>query len=587
MVIDFDLKRVVDSNIKKLRTSDFIINHDLAEKLAQNDPDKRNILFALNERIRQYERSKRGPPDMGIPDAWSLQFCSELFDEAILSGVLVHNNNSLTKLKETSKEDYRSISGKDQNIVSPTEDFDAIISYSEGTGAHHAEIIKRNLEKYRIKTFVAHIERPKYSGDFEEKINNAISICRYFILLINIDTYESKQVIREVKRAYPKGKSLKPKLIVFRQRITERNTQESQEFITKTGVDISTENQHDFSYNEELATNVIGLCKAKDIVKVEAEVSSQNLQPDLTQTQTKTKTQKDPDISDNKANIEEFKRKVAKYNLWKYFQIKCLLYRLPNTITWKIQFMYIELLQTKPHILAGINTEHLKLLHTIQEIEKLNNLLEELAIGEKITIEGISGSLELLKDKIKGGSYYRNHPQTEIFAIKDASIGLLKPGTSSAELFDNDRIILQELEDRFDNLPDAVSNILDLPFWDGSYSPFIIIFATFPLNIVDNILDSEITNTSILFRLECSSMLNAESIKLKLKRKNNKIRQIGETQTISGFQQLSETEALLNANLNDIYEAEFIVVKLYYDDILIQEKAYSRNQTGTQWFPIN
>jgi hypothetical protein len=62
--------------------------------------------------------------------------------------------------------------------------------------------------------------------------------------------------------------------------------------------------------------------------------------------------------------------------------------------------------------------------------------------------------------------------------------------------------------------------------------------------------------------------------------------QIGETQTISGFQRLSETEALLNANFNDIYEAEFMVVKLYYDDILIQEKTYSRSQTGTQWFPI-
>jgi TIR domain len=575
MHLDFDLMKVVDSNIKKLRTGDFIINHDRAERLAQNDPDKRNILSTLNERIRQYNRSKLGPPSMGLPDPWSLQFCSELFDEAFLNGVLIHNNH--TKPKETSKEKNEPIAGKDQNIVSPTDDFDAFISYSEGTGAHHAEIIKRNLERYRIRTFVAHIERPKYSGNFHEKVDNVISICRYFILLINIDTYEREEVIREVKKAYPNGKTQRPKLIVFRQGNTEKT---SEEFVTRTGIDISTENQHDFNYDEELATNVISLCNANDIVKVEVELTPeliQKLPSDSTQ------TQKDQDISHNRANIEEFKRKIAKYKLWKYFQIKCFLYRLQNTTTWKIQLMHIELLETKPDTLTGINTEHLKLLHTVQEIDKLDNLLEEIALGEKITIENTSGSLQLVKDKIKEGSYYRNHPQTEIFAINDASIGLLKPGTTSTELFDNDRILLQEIKDRFDNLPDAVSNILQLPFWDGSYSPFILVFATFPISIVD----SEITNTSILLRLNCSSILNVEGIELKLQRKNNRSRQMGETQTITGFQRLTETEALLNTNLNEIDVAEFIVLKLYYYDILIQEKAYSRNQTGTQWFPIN
>jgi hypothetical protein len=43
-------------------------------------------------------------------------------------------------------------------------------------------------KRYSIKAFVAHVERPRYVGGFEERINNVIANCRYFILLINIDT---------------------------------------------------------------------------------------------------------------------------------------------------------------------------------------------------------------------------------------------------------------------------------------------------------------------------------------------------------------------------------------------------------------
>lgn len=572
MLPDPDLLEVVNSNIKKFRTGGFIINYDRAEKLSKDHPNKRNILSELYDRIRSYERSKLGP-GIGLPDALSLQFCSELFDEAFLFGVLVHKDH--TEPKDISKEKNESIAGKDQGIVNPADDFDAFVSYSRGTGGHHAEIIKRNLEGFRVRTFVDHIEQPNYSGDFREKVDNVISNCRYFILLINIDTYERGEVIREVKESYPKGKTQRPKLVIFRQAIVERT---SEEFVTRTGIDISTENQHDFNNDEELATNVIRLCKAKDIVKVGME----QIQP-VVQNLASGSTPANQRMCSNKASVEEFKRKIAKYNFWKYFQVKTFLYRTPNSRTWKAQFIFIELLGAKPDTLTGTNTEHLRLIHTVQEIDRLYDLLDEIAIGKNITIEDTLGSLELMQNKIKEGSYYRKHPQAEIFAIQDASLGLVKPGDTSAELFDNDRLLLRELEDRFDNLTDAVANILKVSFWDGSYSPFVAVFATFSIDIID----SEITNASISLKLNCSSLLNLDGMKLKLQNKDSKGRQIGEAQTFTGFRPLTETDAVLNTNLDGNDEAEFLTIKLYYYDALIQERSYSRNQTGTRWYPIN
>jgi hypothetical protein len=166
---------------------------------------------------------------------------------------------------------------------------------------------------------VGHIEQPKYSGDFQEKVDNVISACRYFILLINIDTFEREEVIREVKKAYSNGKTQRPKLVVFRQDIGERN---SQELLDQTGIDISTENQHDFKSEEELATKVIILCKSKDLVKKEVELT-----PQAARSRQSEVAGMEQNKSEDKARVDEFKRKIAKCKLWKYFEIKGLLYR--------------------------------------------------------------------------------------------------------------------------------------------------------------------------------------------------------------------------------------------------------------------
>jgi hypothetical protein len=135
--------------------------------------------------------------------------------------------------------------------------FDAFVSYHELTGKDYAETTKKCLEP-GIRTFVAHVERPTFSGDFEQKINAVILQCKYFILLINVGTLEREQVIRETRTAYPRGLGNRPKLFVFCQK--QYNVRRRLDyFVEQTGMDIRRENQHDFRNDSELASRVITL----------------------------------------------------------------------------------------------------------------------------------------------------------------------------------------------------------------------------------------------------------------------------------------------------------------------------------------
>lgn len=81
-------------------------------------------------------------------------------------------------------------------------DFDAFVSYFEETDRDYAETIKRNLERFGIRTFVAHLEKRKYSGNFRDKIDGAISKCKYFILLVTIDTLDRIEFNVEISLKY-------------------------------------------------------------------------------------------------------------------------------------------------------------------------------------------------------------------------------------------------------------------------------------------------------------------------------------------------------------------------------------------------
>ncbi len=302
--------------------------------------------------------------------------------------------------------------------------FDAFISYFEQTGSDYAETIRDNLKRYSIKAFVAHVERPPYVGSFEGRINSVIGNCRYFILLINIDTLGREQVIRECKTAYPNGLTESPKLVIFLEDL-EHVERKSETFLKQTQIDISKENQHRFRTDSQLASRVSVLCIERVFFKETAyepiEVREQRSSSDAMATH-------------NLTSVENFLNKVNVLNLWKYFEIKVFLFKSgSNDISWKVQFLYVRLLGYPVDQSVGLTTSHIRLIHVVREIDELKDILYQIT-SERISVNEVSASLELVPNKLKYDSFYKFHPQSQIFGVSEACYEILKSGSNSMEL---------------------------------------------------------------------------------------------------------------------------------------------------------
>jgi hypothetical protein len=449
--------------------------------------------------------------------------------------------------------------------------FDAFVSYFEETGNDNAETIKRNLERYCIKTFVAHLERDKYSGDFRENIDNVIANCRYYILLINIDTLEREEVIREIKQAYPNGLTDHPCLVVFREDL-EHVERSSEKFVNRTGIDIAAQYQHDFKNDSQLATKVTSLYKSANFVKVDE-------RPDQ-QVEGRKKYVHDEAILSRNIAINKFKNKVYKISLWKYFEIKTFLFRSKTDASWKIQFLYVILLHNEPKDLEDLVTEHLRLMHQSHGIAELDNVLNQISMAEKINIDSINASLELVPNEIRYDSYYKFHPESKTFGVNEACYGLVKAGNTSIELSKTENLLISELIEQFDNLPDAVVNTLDLSFWDGTYSPFVVIFAPIPIEIVS----VEILDSSLFVNLNCSSLINPDGLDILLSQKSEKGRQIGKIASVRGFGKLSDTKLRLSRDLILGNSVAYLTLRLRYHEDLIEERYFKKHYTTNIWF---
>ena len=79
-------------------------------------------------------------------------------------------------------------------------------------------------------------------------------------------------------------------------------------------------------------------------------------------------------ISNNKINIEKFKQRIQQHKFWNYFEIKTLLFRSVESDIWKVQFLYVRLLEDATSVLDGVKTDHLMLVHQLFDIGQLNDL---------------------------------------------------------------------------------------------------------------------------------------------------------------------------------------------------------------------
>lgn len=146
------------------------------------------------------------------------------------------------------------------------EDYDVFVSYYEDTADIYAERIYNVLTDNGYKVFVAHLERPHRTGNFEEYVNEAIASSDTFIFINTIGALSRPQVIREFKQSFPNGNLSTRNLWVFKHDMGDV-PHVSEDFKNQTSIDLSLENQSPFKSPAELAYSALSRCKRKRLEK--------------------------------------------------------------------------------------------------------------------------------------------------------------------------------------------------------------------------------------------------------------------------------------------------------------------------------
>lgn len=141
-------------------------------------------------------------------------------------------------------------------------EYDVFVCYYEITGKDFATMVHRALTEKGYKVFVAHIERPYMTGNFQNTIDDVIDNCQTFLLLNTLEALTRTEVIREVKQAFPNGKINKDKFWVFRENADDVPWNDSK-FQQQTKIDLSKENQPTFNTDSDLARAVLRKCRQK------------------------------------------------------------------------------------------------------------------------------------------------------------------------------------------------------------------------------------------------------------------------------------------------------------------------------------
>ena len=283
-------------------------------------------------------------------------------------------------------------------------------------------------------------------------------------------------------------------------------------------------------------------------------------------------------ISNNKINIEKFKQRIQQHKFWNYFEIKTLLFRSVESDIWKVQFLYVRLLEDATSVLDGVKTDHLMLVHQLFDIGQLNDLLAQITSGDEIRIGRITGSLGLITNKIKYDFYQRSHPFAVSFGVEYPCYALSKSGNTSTQL----RAVqvrltseLQNLNRPFEDLRDAVARSLGLGFWAGAYSPFAVVLAP----LLMDIMNVEFDDGKIQVRLDCSPAVRLDGLRMSLYGRDSQDQQTSLHETITEFSRDGDSTIVYSKYYLREEDKPTVSVKLviYYREHPMFEKYVSRS----------
>lgn len=283
-------------------------------------------------------------------------------------------------------------------------------------------------------------------------------------------------------------------------------------------------------------------------------------------------------ISNNKINIEKFKQRIQQHKFWNYFEIKTLLFRSVESDIWKVQFLYVRLLEDATSVLDGVKTDHLMLVHQLFDIGQLNDLLAQITSGDKIRIGRITGSLGLITNKIKYDFYQRSHPFVVSFGVEYPCYALSKSGNTSTQLRAVQVRLTSELQDLnrpFEDLRDAVARSLGLGFWAGAYSPFAVVLAP----LLMDIMNIEFDDGKIQVRLDCSPAVRLDGLRMSLYGRDSQDQQTSLHETITEFSRDGDSTIVYSKYYLREEDKPTVSVKLviYYREHPMFEKYVSRS----------
>lgn len=152
---------------------------------------------------------------------------------------------------------------------------------------------------------------------------------------------------------------------------------------------------------------------------------------------------------------------------------------------WQAIFLYVRLLVDKVDTTKDLpSTDHFRLIHEVDEINRLGPLLNQIR-GKEVKVRNVRVSLQLMTTEPNYEFYPKSYG---LFGINEPSYGLSLTGKYSQEFQEvrrNIELELQGLSMSFENIMDAVGTLLGLSFWNFSYSPFVVVFAPIPIKIID------------------------------------------------------------------------------------------------------
>jgi tetratricopeptide (TPR) repeat protein len=137
-------------------------------------------------------------------------------------------------------------------------EYDVFVCYCEETGITWAENVKRILERRGYRVYVAHLQRAVNMGNWQEFHNAVIRQCRIFLFINTLEALESDEIMREISIAFPDGDTSRHSFWIIRDR--HNSALNSPVFQTRTGKDLSSQNQAPFSNESEFNTTIIRRC---------------------------------------------------------------------------------------------------------------------------------------------------------------------------------------------------------------------------------------------------------------------------------------------------------------------------------------